>query len=499
MSYIMALDAGTTSNRCILFDRQGKICSLAQNEFTQYYPHPGWVEHDPEEIWTSMYGVAREAMKNVNASPSEIAAIGITNQRETTVVWDRDTGRSVCPAIVWQCRRTADMADELKRNGYEETIRQKTGLVVDAYFSATKLRWILDHVPEAAGLAAKGRLAFGTIDSWLIWNLSGGKLHVTDYSNASRTMLFNINTCAWDDDILELLRIPKDVLPGAVPSGAVYGTTDPALFGAPVPIAGAGGDQQCALFGQTCFDRGDVKNTYGTGGFLLMNTGTEPVLSKNGLVTSIAWGLDGRVTYCLEGSVFIAGAAVQWLRDELQLVPSAPATERMALSVPDTNGCYLVPAFTGLGAPYWDPDARGMLVGLTRNSNSCHLARAALDAIAYQVRDVLEVMRADGELTIGALRVDGGAAANNYLCQRQADISEIPVHRPVCVETTALGAAFLAGLTVGFFDGPEELRRHNTQDRIFMPAMDAQTRERDLAGWRQAVRTAVYWHTGALD
>ena len=499
MSYIMALDAGTTSNRCILFDRQGKICSLAQNEFTQYYPHPGWVEHDPEEIWTSMYGVAREAMKNVNASPSEIAAIGITNQRETTVVWDRDTGRSVCPAIVWQCRRTADMADELKRNGYEETIRQKTGLVVDAYFSATKLRWILDHVPEAAELAAKGRLAFGTIDSWLIWNLSGGKLHVTDYSNASRTMLFNINTCAWDDDILELLRIPKDVLPEAVPSGAVYGTTDPALFGAPVPIAGAGGDQQCALFGQTCFDRGDVKNTYGTGGFLLMNTGTEPVLSKNGLVTSIAWGLDGKVTYCLEGSVFIAGAAVQWLRDELQLVPSAPATERMALSVPDTNGCYLVPAFTGLGAPYWDPDARGMLVGLTRNSNSCHLARAALDAIAYQVRDVLEVMRADGELTIGALRVDGGAAANNYLCQRQADISEIPVHRPVCVETTALGAAFLAGLTVGFFDGPDELRRLNTQDRIFMPALDAQTRKRDLAGWRQAVRTAVYWHTGALD
>ena len=420
--YIMALDLGTTSCRCIIFDKNGRICSAAQKEFTQYFPQPGWVEHDAEEIWATQTGLMYEAMSKIDITINEIAGIGITNQRETTVLWDKETGRPVHKAIVWQCRRTAGYCDELKKLGMAEFFRSKTGLVLDAYFSATKLRWLLDNVIGARERAEKGELLFGTVDSWIIWKLTGGKVHVTDYSNASRTMLFNIHTLKWDEEILRVLKIPQQILPEVKPSSHVYGYTDSKLFGREVPIAGAGGDQQCALFGQTCFERGEVKNTYGTGGFMLMNTGTAPVNSHNGLVTTIAWGVDDKVEYALEGSIFVAGAAVQWLRDELGLIRDAAESEVLAKSVPDANGCYVVPAFVGLGAPYWDQYARGAIVGLTRGVNRNHIVRATLESIAYQVNDVLMAMQEDSGMPITSLRVDGGACDNDFLMQFQADI-----------------------------------------------------------------------------
>ena len=488
--YIMALDSGTTSNRCILFNRQGEICSVAQKEFAQYYPKPGWVEHDPVEIWNTQISVAQEAMRKAGARPEDIAAIGITNQRETTVVWDRATGEPVYNAIVWQCRRTAEYCDELRARGLAEPIREKTGLVIDAYFSGTKLRWILENVAGARARAERGELLFGTIDTWLIWKLTGGRVHVTDYSNASRTMLYNIRTLRWDEEILKELDIPACMLPEAMPSSCVYGQSDPAIFGAPVTIAGAAGDQQAALFGQTCFAPGEAKNTYGTGCFLLMNTGETPKTSRSGLVTTIAWGLDGRVEYALEGSVFVAGAAIQWLRDELRLVESAPDSEYFATKVADTNGCYVVPAFVGLGAPYWDQYARGCIVGLTRGVNNAHIIRATLESLAYQTNDVLRAMEEDAGIRLAALKVDGGASANDFLMQFQADISNAPVRRPVCVETTAMGAAYLAGLAVGYWQSKEEVLSNWKISRVFAPGMDGAQRERLLSGWRRAVDCA---------
>ena len=428
--YIMALDAGTTSNRCILFNEQGEMCSVAQKEFTQYFPQPGWVEHDANEIWSTQIEVAQRAMANIGATAADIAAIGITNQRETTIVWDRKTGEPVCHAIVWQCRRTSAYCDELKEKGLVEEFRSKTGLVIDAYFSGTKLRWILENVPGVRARAERGELLFGTVETWLIWKLTGGKAHVTDYSNASRTMLFNINTLRWDDEILAELDIPKCMLPEVKPSSCIYGEALAQYFGAPIPIAGAAGDQQAALFGQTCFQPGEAKNTYGTGCFMLMNTGDKPVFSENGLVTTIAWGLNGQVTYALEGSIFVAGAAIQWLRDEMRLIDSSPDSEYMATKVPDTNGCYVVPAFTGLGAPHWDQYARGTIVGLTRGVNKYHIIRATLDSLCYQTNDVLRAMEADSGIRLAALKVDGGACANNYLMQTQADVINAPVSAP---------------------------------------------------------------------
>ncbi len=491
--YIMALDSGTTSNRCILFDRKGRICSVAQKEFTQIFPQPGWVEHDADEIFATQLEVAQTAMRNIGASASDIAAIGITNQRETTVVWDKNTGRPVCPAIVWQCRRTADICRQLRNRGLTDMIRGKTGLVIDPYFSATKVAWILQNVPEARERAEQGQLLFGTVETWLIWKLTGGSVHVTDYSNASRTMLFNINTLQWDEEILEILDIPKSMLPEAVPSSGVYGKTDAQFFGAPIAIAGAAGDQQAALFGQTCFAPGEAKCTYGTGAFVLMNTGEKPMFSKNGLVTTIAWGLDGKINYALEGSIFVAGAAVQWLRDELRFVESASDSEYMARKVKDTNGCYVVPAFTGLGAPYWDANARGTIVGLTRGVNKYHIIRATLDSITYQTNDVLTAMANDCGLALGSLKVDGGASANNYLMQTQADISDAPVMRPHCVETTAMGAAYLAGLAVGYWKNQNEIRKNWAVERVFEPAMPPQEREKRLHNWRRAVACASAW------
>ena len=492
-SYIMALDAGTTSNRCILFNRQGDICAMAQKEFTQYFPQPGWVEHSAQEIWSTMLGTAVEAMSQVDAKAENIAAIGITNQRETTVVWDRKTGEPVGRAIVWQCRRTADYCDALKDRGLTETIREKTGLVVDAYFSATKLHWILENVPGARERAEAGELLFGTVETWLIWKLTGGKVHVTDYSNASRTMLFNIHTLTWDEDILRELQIPASMLPQVMPSSGIYGETDPSLFGGAIPIAGAAGDQQAALFGQTCFSAGEAKNTYGTGCFLLMNTGDTPVISKNGLVTTIAWGLDGQVTYALEGSVFSAGSAVQWLRDEMRLIDSAADSADLAAKVLDTNGCYVVPAFTGLGAPYWDPYARGVIVGLTRGVNKYHIVRATLESIAYQTADILRAMDKDSGIHLSALNADGGASANDLLMQMQADTIGAPVQRPVCVESTALGAAYLAGLAVGYWTGLEDVLRNRSIDRVFYPSISPEAREKRLQGWAKAVRYAYGW------
>ena len=492
-SYIMALDAGTTSNRCILFNRQGDICAMAQKEFTQFFPQPGWVEHSAQEIWSTMLGTAVEAMSQVDAKAENIAAIGITNQRETTVVWDRKTGEPVGRAIVWQCRRTADYCDELKARGLTETIREKTGLVVDAYFSATKLHWILENIPGARARAEAGELLFGTVETWLIWKLTGGKVHVTDYSNASRTMLFNIHTLAWDEDILRELQIPASMLPKVMPSSGIYGETDPSLFGGPIPIAGAAGDQQAALFGQTCFTPGEAKNTYGTGCFLLMNTGDTPVISKNGLVTTIAWGLDGQVTYALEGSVFSAGSAVQWLRDEMRLIDSAADSAYMAAKVLDTNGCYIVPAFTGLGAPYWDPYARGTIVGLTRGVNKYHIVRATLESIAYQTADILRAMNADSGITLSALNADGGASANDLLMQMQADTIGAPVQRPRCVESTAMGAAYLAGLAVGYWTGLADVLRNRAIDRVFYPSIGQAEREKRLKGWEKAVKYAFGW------
>ena len=491
--YVMALDAGTTSNRCILFNEKGEICSMAQKEFTQYFPKPGWVEHDPGEIWSTQLAVARQAMNEIHASASDIAAIGITNQRETAIVWDKNTGKPVYNAIVWQCRRTSEYCDSLKEKGLTEMFQKKTGLVIDAYFSGTKVKWILDHVEGARERANRGELLFGTVETWLIWKLTKGAVHVTDYSNASRTMLFNINTLKWDDEILKELDIPKSMLPQAKPSSEIYGETDPSFFGGRIPIAGAAGDQQASLFGQTCFEKGEAKNTYGTGCFLLMNTGETPVFSKNGLVTTIAWGIDGTVHYALEGSVFVAGAAIQWLRDELRLIDSASDTEYLAQKVEDSNGCYVVPAFTGLGAPYWDQYARGTIVGLTRGVNKDHIIRATLESLAYQVNDVLEAMKADSGILLSALKVDGGASANNFLMQAQADVSQAPVHRPNCVETTAMGAAYLAGLAVGYWKDKEDVKKNWTIDRIFQPQIAKETRQKMLSGWKKAVRYAHGW------
>lgn len=488
--YIMALDLGTTSCRCIIFDKNGRICSAAQKEFTQYFPQPGWVEHDAEEIWATQTGLMYEAMSKIDITINEIAGIGITNQRETTVLWDKETGRPVHKAIVWQCRRTAGYCDELKKLGMAEFFRSKTGLVLDAYFSATKLRWLLDNVIGARERAEKGKLLFGTVDSWIIWKLTGGKVHVTDYSNASRTMLFNIHTLKWDEEILRVLKIPQQILPEVKPSSHVYGYTDSKLFGREVPIAGAGGDQQCALFGQTCFERGEVKNTYGTGGFMLMNTGTVPVNSHNGLVTTIAWGVDDKVEYALEGSIFVAGAAVQWLRDELGLIRDAAESEVLAKSVPDANGCYVVPAFVGLGAPYWDQYARGAIVGLTRGVNRNHIVRATLESIAYQVNDVLMAMQEDSGMPITSLRVDGGACDNDFLMQFQADILNTSVVRPYCIETTAMGAAYLAGLAVGYWRSKEEILANHVIAAEFKPQMGQAKRESLLQGWHNAVKAA---------
>ena len=491
--YIMALDAGTTSSRCILFNKKGEMVSVAQKEFTQHFPKPGWVEHDANEIWSTQLGVAVEAVLKAGATAADIAAIGITNQRETTIVWDKNTGEPVCNAIVWQCRRTSEYCDSLKAKGLVDTFRQKTGLVIDAYFSGTKLKWILDHVPGARERAENGELLFGTVETWLIWKLTKGRVHVTDYSNASRTMLFNINTLEWDEEILAELDIPKCMLPKVKPSSCVYGETDSQFFGAPVAIGGAAGDQQAALFGQTCFEPGEAKNTYGTGCFMLMNTGETPVFSKNGLVTTIAWGLDGKVEYALEGSIFVAGAAIQWLRDELQIIERAYETEELAQRVPDTNGCYVVPAFTGLGAPHWDQYARGAILGLTRGVNRYHIIRATLDSLCYQANDVLKAMEADSGIKLAALKVDGGACANNYLMQTQSDIIDAPVKRPSCVETTAMGAAYLAGLAVGYWKDKEEVRKNWAIDRTFKPQISEAKRTEMVDGWDKAVKRSYGW------
>ncbi|MCE5234744.1 MAG: glycerol kinase GlpK [Eubacteriales bacterium] len=492
-SYIMALDAGTTSNRCVLFNREGKIVSAAQKEFTQIYPRPGWVEHDANEIWSTQLGVAVEAMQKAGATAGDIAAIGITNQRETTVVWDKATGEPIYNAIVWQCRRTSAYCDSLKEKGLEAAFRAKTGLVIDAYFSGTKLRWLLENVGGARERAKRGELLFGTVDTWLMWKLSGGKIHATDYSNASRTLLFNIAALAWDEDILTELDIPVCMLPAVLPSSGAFGLTDARYFGGEIPICGVAGDQQAALFGQTCFLPGEAKNTYRTGCFLLMNTGETPVFSKNGLVTTIAWGLNGKVNYALEGSIFVAGAAVQWLRDEMKLIDSAAESERLAMEVEDTNGCYVVPAFTGLGAPHWDQYARGAIVGLTRGCNRSHIVRATLDSIAYETNDVLNAMKADSGIALSALKVDGGASANNYLMQAQADVIGAIVERPKCVESTALGAAYLAGLAAGYWKSKEDVLKNRAVDRVFSPAIGTDEREARVSGWLKAVKRAYDW------
>ena len=491
--YVMALDAGTTSNRCILFNEKGEICSMAQKEFTQYFPKPGWVEHDANEIWSSQLGVAVEAMEKIDASYADIAGIGITNQRETTIVWDKKTGEPVYNAIVWQCRRTSEYCDELKNKNLTEVFRKKTGLIIDAYFSGTKIKWILDNVEGARERAEKGELLFGTVETWLIWKLTKGKVHVTDYSNASRTLLFNINTLEWDDEILEILNIPKSMLPEVKPSSCVYGKSHSKFFGGEIPVAGAAGDQQAALFGQTCFDAGEVKNTYGTGCFMLMNTGDKPVFSKNGLVTTIAWVLDGKITYALEGSIFVAGASIQWIRDELRLIDSSEDSEYMAKKVKDTNGCYVVPAFTGLGAPHWDQYARGVIVGITRGVNKYHIIRATLESIAYQVNDVIDAMKADSGIEISALKVDGGASANDFLMQIQSDLINAPVRRPKCVETTAMGAAYLAGLAVGYWKDKKDVIKNWNIDKTFYPDIDEEERINKIKGWNKAVKYSYGW------
>lgn len=489
----MSLDQGTTSCRCILFNRAGEMVSSAQKEFKQYYPQPGWVEHDPMEIWSTQIGVAQEAMYKVRAGYRNIQAIGITNQRETTVLWDKTTGRPVYNAIVWQCRRTAAESDRLREAGYVDMVRKKTGLLIDAYFSATKIRWILDHVPEARRLAQEGNLLFGTIDTWLIWNLTGGRVHATDYSNAARTMLFNINTLQWDEEILELLRIPAGILPRPMPTSGVFGMTDPSIFGGEILIGGAAGDQQSALFGQACFAPGDAKNTYGTGGFLLMNTGETPVFSRNGLLTTVAWGVDGKAEYALEGSIFVAGAAIQWLRDELQIIHSAPESEEAAMSVADTAGVYVVPAFVGMGAPYWNPYARGTIVGLTRGAGRSHIIRATLESLAYQTCDVLQAMEEDSGMRISTLKVDGGACANDFLMQFQSDVMDVTVDRPGCIETTALGAAYLAGLACGYWKDKEDIVANWKSSKRFVPRMEREERENRRRGWKRAVKAALAW------
>lgn len=489
--YVMALDAGTTSNRCILFNQKGEVCSVAQRAFTQYFPKPGWVEHDADEIWASQLGVAVEALNKISAKAEDIAAIGITNQRETAIVWDKITGEPIYNAIVWQCRRTSAYCDSLKEKGLTDKFREKTGLVIDAYFSGTKIKWILDNVEGARERAEKGELLFGTVDTWLIWKLTKGKVHVTDYSNASRTMLFNIKDLCWDEEILKELNIPRCMLPEVKPSSCVYGSTD--YFGGEVKIAGAAGDQQAALFGQTCFNAGEAKNTYGTGCFLLMNTGEKPVFSKNGLVTTIAWGIDGKVNYALEGSIFVAGAAIQWLRDEMRLIDSSIDSEYMASKVSDTNGCYVVPAFTGLGAPHWDQYARGTIVGITRGVNKSHIIRATLESLAYQTHDVITAMKADSNIDLRSLKVDGGASANNLLMQIQSDIIAAPVLRPKCVETTAMGAAYLAGLAVGYWSSKEDVIQNWAIDRVFEPSIGEDDRAKRIKGWNKALTYAHGW------
>lgn len=492
--YIMALDRGTTSSRCIIFDKDGNIIKVAQKEFEQIYPKPGWVEHDAMEIWGSQSGVMREAVDTAGINPEEIAAIGITNQRETTVVWDKKTGKPIYNAIVWQCRRTSEICDQLKEKGLTECIREKTGLIIDAYFSATKVKWILDNVEGARERAEKGELLFGTIDTWLIWKLTGGKVHVTDYSNASRTMMYNINTLEWDKDILKELDIPEIMLPEVKESSCVYGYTDSGLFAdIKIPIAGCAGDQQSALFGQNCFEEGTAKNTYGTGCFLLMNTGEKPVKSENGLLTTISWGVDGKVEYALEGSIFMGGASIQWLRDELRMIKSAADSEKYAMRVENTNGVYVVPAFTGLGAPYWDMYARGTIVGLTRGAKKEHLIRATLESIAYQTKDVLEAMQNDSGIELKSLKVDGGASNNNFLMQFQSDILNVKIDRPKIVETTALGAAYLAGLAVGFFKSKEDIKKRWVCDREFEPKMSEEVREKSYKDWKRAVERSLAW------
>ena len=491
--YVMALDQGTTSSRCIIFDKYGKIKSVAQKEFTQIYPKPGWVEHDPMEIWSSQISVATEAMAKQGINANEIAAIGITNQRETTIVWDKRTGAPIHNAIVWQCRRTADTIEDLKKKGLESYIKETTGLIPDAYFSGTKIKWILDHVPGSREEAKAGNLMFGTVDTWLIWNLTKGKTFVTDYSNASRTMLFDIRKLSWDDKLLKELDIPKKMLPEVKPSSGIYGYSDASLFGEEIPIAGAAGDQQSALFGQCCFTQGDVKNTYGTGCFLLMNTGNKVIESKNGLLTTIAASTGDKPEYALEGSVFVAGAAIQWVRDELQLIRTASESEQCALQVSDTNGMYVVPAFTGLGAPHWDQYARGAVVGLTRGCNRNHFIRATLEAIAYQTYDVLKAMEADSGILLKSLKVDGGACANRFLMQFQADILNTKVYKPECIETTALGAAYLAGLAVGFWKDKDEIKRNWDIAEEFLPQMTEEKKETLVKGWRKAVTRSLSW------
>ncbi|MBQ9961090.1 MAG: glycerol kinase GlpK [Firmicutes bacterium] len=491
--YILSLDQGTTSSRCIIYDKKGNMVSVAQKEFTQIYPKDGWVEHDAMEIWSTQMGVAQEALLKIGCTYKDIEAIGITNQRETTVVWDKETGVPVYNAIVWQCRRTAEYCDSLIEAGHSDMIRRKTGLLIDAYFSGTKLKWILDNVDGAREKAEAGQLLFGTIETWLIWKMTEGKVHVTDYSNASRTMMFNINTLEWDDEILELLNVPKSMLPQPKPSSCVYGETSPVIFGGPIRIAGAAGDQQAALFGQTCFEPGEGKNTCGTGCFLLMNTGETPVFSKNGLVTTIAWGLDGKVNYALEGSVFVCGAAIQWLRDEIDILEKSSDSEAMATSVEDSCGLYVVPAFVGLGAPYWDPYARGAVMGITRGANKNHLVRATLESLAYQTNDLIEAMTDDLGSCLVSLKVDGGACANNFLMQFQSDILNCDVKRPVCIETTSLGAAYLAGLATGYWTSKEDVLQNWQVDRVFKPAMEDEKRQQMLAGWSKAVDRVRGW------
>ncbi|MDO4302525.1 MAG: glycerol kinase GlpK [Bacillota bacterium] len=491
--YIMALDQGTTSSRCILFNKKGEILSIAQKEFTQIYPKPGWVEHNPMEIWSSQLAVTMEAMAMVGASIEDIAAIGITNQRETTIVWDRTTGEPVYNAIVWQCRRTAQRVDELVKAGYGEMIREKTGLVPDAYFSATKIEWILENVPGARQRADAGELLFGTVDSWLIYNLTKGEIHVTDYTNASRTMLYDIHNLCWDEQLLSLFHIPASMLPAVKPSSCVYGETESSVLGGKIPIAGIAGDQQAALFGQCCFEKGQVKNTYGTGCFLLMNTGTEAISSGNGLLTTIAASCGDKVEYALEGSVFVAGAAVQWLRDEMRMIKKASQTAEYAQKVEDTGEVYVVPAFAGMGAPYWNPYTRGTITGITRGCKKEHFIRAVLESIAYQTYDVLKAMEEDAQVSILELKVDGGASANDLLMQFQADVLSARVYRPKCIETTALGAAYLAGLACGYFKDKDEIRENWQLGKVFESEMEEQRRRKLLKGWQKAVRCALIW------
>lgn len=491
--FILSIDQGTTSCRAIIFNHSGKIESMAQKEFTQIYPKPGWVEHNPMEIWGTQVGVIAEAVNKAGIDYTDICAIGITNQRETTVIWNKKTGKPIYNAIVWQCRRTADICDALKDKGLFEAIKKKTGLVIDAYFSATKIKWILDNVSKAREMADRGELLFGNMDTWIIWNLTGGKVHVTDYSNASRTMLYNIHELKWDEEILKELNIPISMLPEVRPSSDIYGYTAKEIIGADIPISGDAGDQQAALFGQGCYKKGMAKNTYGTGCFMLMNTGDVPVDSNNGLLTTIAWGIDGKVHYALEGSIFVAGAAIQWLRDELRMIKTAEESEKYALAVEDTNGVYLVPAFVGMGAPYWDMYARGTMVGLTRGAKKEHIIRAALESLAYQTNDVIRAMEEDSAIKLSTLKVDGGASQNNFLMNFQSDILNVPVIRPKVVETTALGAAYLAGLAVGYWRDMEDILKNHEVDFEFKPSMDINKRESLLKGWHRAVERAMKW------